>query len=402
MSMAIVALGYAGTVSLTSSDPSAVMPSNYTFSAADLGQHSFAVTLDSSGAQSITATDTATLGLTATESAIMVQAGAANTLTIAGLPSTITAGLAYYMMVTARDAYGNVATGYTVTVSLFQQRSASGVKPASYAFTSTDAGQAYASPSRSRSSGTQSITASDTASSCLTATDPGIAVQAAAAKSIKIAELPAAVAAGCANLLMVTAHDAYGNMATGYTGTISFSSSDARALLPSNYLFTAADLGTHTFSVALLTAGTQSITATDTASGSITGTESDIVVRATPRITWSTPTSIVFGTPLGNAQLDAAAKVPGTFTYAPAAGAILNAGKRPNAVGDILTIKCNRLHKDHGDHLDHRQQGRTDRRTDLVRYFGGLWTTRQFDRHGGKHRRRLDRYGHLLRRHHTL
>ena len=45
-----------------------------------------------------------------------------------------------------------------------------------------------------------------------------------------------------------------------------------------------------------------------------------------PVITWTTPSPIVYGTPLGAAQLDASASVAGTFTYSPAAGAILSAG----------------------------------------------------------------------------
>ena len=45
-----------------------------------------------------------------------------------------------------------------------------------------------------------------------------------------------------------------------------------------------------------------------------------------PVITWPTPASIVYGTPLGAAQLNASANVPGTFSYSPGAGTILNAG----------------------------------------------------------------------------
>ena len=151
-------------------------------------------------------------------------------------------------------------------------------------------------------------------------------MQAAAAKTFKVTGFPATDTAGAAGNVTVTAYDAYGNVATGYTGTISFSSSDAQAVLPSSYSFATADAGTHTFSITLETAGSQSITATDTAISSITGTESGITVRATPQVTWNSPASIVYGTPLGAAQLDASANVPGTFTYAPAAGAILNAG----------------------------------------------------------------------------
>ena len=89
-----MATGYTGTVSLTSSDPQAVLPANYTFTTADDGKHTFAVTLETAGTQTITATDTATSGLTATESGIVVQAAAAQTLTVTGFPTSDTAGMA--------------------------------------------------------------------------------------------------------------------------------------------------------------------------------------------------------------------------------------------------------------------------------------------------------------------
>ena len=41
--------------------------------------------------------------------------------------------------------------------------------------------------------------------------------------------------------------DTIGQIATGYTGTIYFSSSDVQAGLPASYTFTAADAGVHTF-----------------------------------------------------------------------------------------------------------------------------------------------------------
>ena len=51
------------------------------------------------------------------------------------------------------------------------------------------------------------------------------------------------------------------------------------------------------------------------------------VLKATPTITWANPADITFGTPLGSAQLDAVASIPGTFAYSPAEGTILNAGQ---------------------------------------------------------------------------
>src|SRR5208282_1432199 len=59
-----------------------------------------------------------------------------------------------------------------------------------------------------------------------------------------------------------------------------------------------------------------------TASGSTTIN----VGQATPSITWSTPSSITYGTALSATQLDASANVVGTFVYTPAAGTVLHAG----------------------------------------------------------------------------
>jgi hypothetical protein len=51
-----------------------------------------------------------------------------------------------------------------------------------------------------------------------------------------------------------------------------------------------------------------------------------MVNKATPTITWNRPVNIVYGTTLDIAQLNATASVPGTLTYTPAAGTVLNAG----------------------------------------------------------------------------
>ncbi|MGD1086477.1 MAG: MBG domain-containing protein [Verrucomicrobiota bacterium] len=56
-----------------------------------------------------------------------------------------------------------------------------------------------------------------------------------------------------------------------------------------------------------------------------------IVGAAYPTLAWAKPADIVYGTALGASQLNATAtfdstNVPGTFTYSPAAGAVLNAG----------------------------------------------------------------------------
>jgi len=60
---------------------------------------------------------------------------------------------------------------------------------------------------------------------------------------------------------------------------------------------------------------------------SVTNTPGTLTIsQATPVVTWSAPASIVYGTPLGSAQLNATSSVPGAFVYSPAAGTVLGAG----------------------------------------------------------------------------
>src|SRR5262245_64330164 len=74
-----------------------------------------------------------------------------------------------------------------------------------------------------------------------------------------------------------TAQDQSNNTATGYTGTVHFSSTDGNATLPANSTLSN---GTGSFSATLRTAGFQTLTATDTLSGSVTGTSNAIQVSA--------------------------------------------------------------------------------------------------------------------------
>lgn len=94
--------------------------------------------------------------------------------------------------------------------------------------------------------------------------------------------------------------------------------------------------GTFTYTPAsgtILQAGSNQIltvnfTPTDqTNYSSVNGTTVLITVnKATPVITWNNPAPITYGTPLSATQLNATANVPGTFTYSPIAGTVLNAG----------------------------------------------------------------------------
>jgi outer membrane protein OmpA-like peptidoglycan-associated protein len=61
------------------------------------------------------------------------------------------------------------------------------------------------------------------------------------------------------------------------------------------------------------------------------------LVQAKPTITWATPVAIQEGTALGATQLNALASVPGTYTYSPAAAAVLPVGKHTLKVTFVPT-----------------------------------------------------------------
>src|SRR5207253_1750579 len=107
----------------------------------------------------------------------------------------------------------------------------------------------------------------------------------------------ASATAGTAVNVTVTAQDQFNNTAGGYTGTVHFTSTDGQAALPGNYAFVGSDNGAHTFSVTLKTAGNQTVTATDTATSSITGTSNTVTVSGAPATHFglSAPTSATAG-----------------------------------------------------------------------------------------------------------
>ena len=79
-----------------------------------------------------------------------------------------------------------------------------------------------------------------------------------------ILNAPTIATAGTPFSVTVRAEDAFGNTASGYTGTVSFSSSDPAAFLPTPYTFTTNDFGAKTLGGVILRAtGTQTITVSD-------------------------------------------------------------------------------------------------------------------------------------------
>jgi hypothetical protein len=226
---------------------------------------------DTAGTYPITATGATATNYTITllNGTLTVTPAGASTLSVTGLPASSAAGSVQTLTVTAYDAYGNVATGYTGTVT-FSSSDDKATLPADYPFTSADAGMhTFAGVTTLVSAGSQTVTATDTATSSITGA-ASVTVNPAAAAYLVLSYSLSPVKHQAWSLT-VTAYDAYGNVATGYTGTVTFSSSDDKATLPADYPFTAADAGTHTFSVTFHGLRQQSLTVTDTLDASISG-----------------------------------------------------------------------------------------------------------------------------------
>ena len=96
--------------------------------------------------------------------------------------------------------------------------------------------------------------------------------------------LPENMGSGDAATATLTAYGSDFNVATGYTGTVHFTSTDGSATLPLDYTFTAGDNGTHTFPAGFIlrTAGSHVVTVTDTVSPTITGSDGVTVGPPTP------------------------------------------------------------------------------------------------------------------------
>jgi hypothetical protein len=274
------ATAYTGTVHFSSTDPSALLPADYTFTYADSGTHQFQMTLKTAGSQTVTVTDTKTASLTTRQTVTVGPAAAAN-LTLTGLTAA-TSGTAQTASVAATDAYGNAATGYSATVTFTSSDSQASL-PANYTFVPADRGvHSFAGGVTLRTAGTQSVTAQDTATPSLTSTQSVSITAAVVPARLAVSGLTNATA-GTAQSVTVTAADATGTVVTGYNGTIAFTSSDGQATLPARYTFVPADNGVHTFlaGVTLRTAGPQMVTATDIASAGITGSQTVTIGPAT-------------------------------------------------------------------------------------------------------------------------
>jgi len=262
---------YPGVVHFASSDTSTgvVLPPDSTLVS---GQGTFSATLIRAGAQTINASDN--VGSGASPMTVNVVAAPATHLAITATSgSTTTAGNPIALAVSALDQYGNTDQSYAGTVHFTSTDTSSGVVlPAD---THLMYGQGTFSATLDRA-GSQAIYATDNASAFISG---AVTIQVIAAAASKVSMVaPSSAIVGQPFNVGVTLSDRFGNVATGYAGTMHFTSTDPLAQLPADYTFTSADAGSHTFSVTFMTPLSPTITVTDTMNAQLSATSPPITV----------------------------------------------------------------------------------------------------------------------------
>ncbi len=267
------ATGYSGTVHFTSTDGAATVPSDATLVN---GTANFSVTMRTVGSWTVTGTDTVTASITGTSGTVTVVAGVATHFNVTA-PPTATNGAPVNVIVTALDAFGNTATGYA-GMAHFTSTDGAATLPADTTLTNG----VGTFPVTFATNGNQTVTATDTVSASINGVTGSVNVSAAPPTPAThfLVSAPGNATAGVAFSVTVTALDAANMPTTGYAGTVHFTSTDANAVLPADATLTN---GVGVFSATLKTAGSRTITATDTLTSSIADVSDPIdVVAAAP------------------------------------------------------------------------------------------------------------------------
>jgi len=115
-----------------------------------------------------------------------------------------------------------------------------------------------------------------------------------AAPSLTVTSAPTLATAGVPFNITITVLNPNGTVDTGFTDTVQLV---GNASGPISYTFTPADQGVHTFTATLDTAGTQTLTFSDTTNPGVTGVQQNIPVQGGPaaKLLLSSPTFVEAG-----------------------------------------------------------------------------------------------------------
>ncbi|QRN99607.1 lamin tail domain-containing protein [Archangium violaceum] len=330
--------GYTGTVRFTSTDAKAAPLGEYTFTTADQGLKKLTVQMLTVGTQTLRVEDKAAPSIFATADTSVTWNTVAKLVLDA--PGSVKAGDPLRATVTALDAHDNVVKDYSGTVH-FSADPADGVTvPADYAFLAEDNGSRGFDFTLEKAVAT-TLTVTDAARS-LSASDTVDTVSPADARTLVLAAPTGPFTAGTAFTVDVTLKDAFGNVATGYRGTIGFTAStDSKAVLPGDYTFAAADNGHKSFQVTLKTAGNQPLAVKDQTSGSLSDGKSISINPDVPKLLAfrDQPQSARVRTSLGSVTVGITDEFGNLVDVAtPTITLALSGGNVSAALGGVLTI----------------------------------------------------------------
>ena len=248
----------------------------------------------------ITATSVSPSGKTGVSPSLTVGAATAATFTVAN-PGSQTAGTAFTLSITAKDLYGNTATGFTGSQSIVFSGPSNSPNSTVPTANGTAFGTATAVSFSNGVSTTASIKLFDAQTTSITVTQGSVTgnsgnftVSPSSTAATFTVSNPGAPTAGTSFSVSIAAFDAYGNSATGYTGSqnLVFSgpsnSPNNTAPTAKNSSGTAINFGSATattftsggatVTVTLYDAQTTQLTVTQ---GSVTGTSTAFTVGST-------------------------------------------------------------------------------------------------------------------------
>ena len=328
------------------------------------------ISLQTAGTYNLVATEAAASG--ASSNQFTISAATASTLVFFAQPADSVAGDATNtsniysadptvpVEVAVVDAFGNIVTGATTPITIAINTGAGGTL-------SADSGQfLFSNAGSAGQNGTAAVpgvaifdnlninlvgsyTLKGNGGTLTQALSTSFNITPDSAATLTVSNIANPSTVQTATDVKVTAKDLFGNVATGYTGIIGFTSVPAGATLPANYTFVSGDAGVHTFTGGVTfhsTSGSTSVTATDTVTATITGSQTAIVVNkstpvfsnlSAPTITFGSTPTVLGGTlalgsqfPSGNvtitvngvAQSTAISAVDGSFSSSFATGAL--------------------------------------------------------------------------------
>ncbi len=349
---------YLGLVAFTSSDTAGVLPPSFRFQTRDRGTATFVdgMTLYTAPSQTVTATDVQDPNVTGS-SRVAVTAAAEDRIVFAVQPSDGTSDAAWAQQprVSVQDAYGNLVTSSSATVSLGIASGTSGGLLSCTALSVPVAnGSADFDGCRIDKAGTYTLSAT---SGSMTASSARVSVTPGAATRLVLTTAPSDVVAGAviSPAVTVAVQDAAGNVVTDSSATVNlaFGANPTAATLAGTTSVVVSG-GTATFpDLSINRSSTSSYTLTALSSGLTSVTSAPFAVTpgapaqvgftvspngGTGGAVWSTQPRVAVQDALGNQVLDSTASVSLAITPGGTGGTLTCTATTKAAAGGLASF----------------------------------------------------------------